>query len=66
MDRASIALNVVADIRLNEGHDMSDIKDIMNSPQCTSVYRTGKSTGMGVNIAGRNLVAEMDESPDAE
>jgi len=64
--RATIALNVLVDVKLNEGYDMSEIKDIMNGLQGDYIDATGKSVIMGVDIVDRNLIIEKDDEPDAE
>jgi len=64
--RATISLNVLVDVKLHEGYDMSEIKDIMEGLHGQYIDATGKSAVMGVDIIDRNLIIEKDDEPDAE
>jgi hypothetical protein len=64
--RATISLQVMVDVKLNKGVDMSAINDVINGLHCTCVDRSGKSSITGITITGRNLVVDTDEEPDAD
>lgn len=65
-NRATISLNVMVDVKLNKGIDMSAINDVINGLDCKCIDTSGKSGVTGVTIVGRNLVVDMNEEPDAD
>lgn len=65
-DRVTASLNLLVDLRLNDGVDMSEVKEIINGLICRCEDTTGKARVMGVDILDRNLIIEQDDEPDAE
>ncbi|HAM49346.1 MAG TPA: hypothetical protein DCP92_01095 [Nitrospiraceae bacterium] len=65
-DRITVSLNLLVDVRLNDGVDISEIKEIINGLDCSCVDTIGKAKVMGVHIVERSLIIEKDDEPDAE
>ena len=65
-NRITVSLNLLVDLKLNEGIDISEIKEIINSLDCNCVDTIGKAKVMGVAIMERSLIIEKDDEPDAE
>ncbi len=65
-NRITVSLNLTVDLKINEGVDISEIKEIINSLECNCVDTTGKARVMGVDIIDRSLIIEKDDEPDAE
>jgi hypothetical protein len=65
-NRITVSLTVLVDLRVNEGVDISEIKEIINSVDCNCLDTIGKVTVMGTDIVERRLIIEKDDEPDAE
>ena len=65
-NRVTVSLNLLVDLRLNDGVDMSAVKGIMNGLDCNCLDTIGKAKVMGVDILERSLIIEEDDEPDAE
>jgi hypothetical protein len=65
-DRITVSLNLLVDLRLNDGVDMSEVKEIIDGLSCSCEDTTGKASVMGADILERNLIIERDDEPDAE
>jgi hypothetical protein len=65
-NRITVSLNLLVDLKLNNGVDISEIKEIINRLDCSCFDTVGKATVMGVDIMGQSLIIEEDDEPDAE
>ncbi|HXX80255.1 MAG TPA: hypothetical protein VEI46_01805 [Thermodesulfovibrionales bacterium] len=65
-NRITVSLNLLVDLRLNDGVDISEVKEIINGLDCNCVDAIGKAEVMGVDIVARSLIIEEDDEPDAE
>jgi hypothetical protein len=65
-NRITVSLNVLVDVKVNEGVDISEVKEIINGLECSCVDTIGKARVMGVDIIDRSLIIEKDDEPDAE
>ena len=65
-NRITVSLNLLVDLRLNDGVDISEVKEIINGLDCNCVDTIGKARVMGVDIQERSLIIEQDDEPDAE
>lgn len=65
-NRVTVSLNVRVDLRLNDGVDISEVKEIINGLDCTCADTIGKARVMGVDILERGLIIEREDEPDAE
>ena len=65
-NRITVLLNVLVDLKVNEGVNISEIKEIINGLECTCADTVGKAGVMGVDIVDRSLLIEKDDEPDAE
>ncbi|MGE5893678.1 MAG: hypothetical protein ACM34I_06445 [bacterium] len=65
-DRITVSLNLLVDLKINEGVDISEIKEIINGVSCECIDTVGKAKVMGVDILERSLIIEKDDEPDAE
>lgn len=65
-NRITVSLNVLVDVKVNEGVDISEVKEIINGLDCSCVDTIGKARVMGVDIIDRSLIIEKDDEPDAE
>ncbi|HET6515986.1 MAG TPA: hypothetical protein VFG09_12555 [Thermodesulfovibrionales bacterium] len=65
-NRVTVSLGLLVDLRLNDGVDISEVKEIINGLECTCADTIGKAKVMGVDIAERSLIIEKDDEPDAE
>jgi len=65
-NRITVSLNLLVDLKLNDGVDISEVKEIINGLDCSCADTVGKARVMGVDIVGRSLIIEKDDEPDAE
>jgi hypothetical protein len=65
-NRITVSLNVLVDVKVNEGVAISEVKEIINGLDCSCVDTIGKARVMGVDIIDRSLIIEKDDEPDAE
>jgi hypothetical protein len=65
-NRITVSLNLLVDLRLNDGVDVSEVKEIINGLDCNCVDTIGSAKVMGVDIVARSLIIEEDDEPDAE
>ncbi len=65
-NRVAVSLNLLVDLRLNDGVDISEVKEIIDGLDCSCADTIGKAKVMGVDILERSLIIEKDDEPDAE
>ena len=61
-NRYTAAMSILVDFKAEEG---ADIKNIIESLECTCTDKTGEANVIGVDIVDRRIVVDVDE-PDAE
>jgi hypothetical protein len=61
-NRFTAAMSILVDFKAEEG---ADIKNIIESLECTCTDKTGEANVIGVDIVDRRIVVDVDE-PDAE
>ena len=65
-NRVTVSLSLLVDLKLNDGVDISSIKEVMNGLDCNCLDTVGKARVMRVDILERNFILEEDDEPDAE
>jgi len=65
-NRLTVALSVLVDLRLNDGSDFSDVKEIIDGLDCSCIDTIGRAKVMGVDIVERRLIIDKDDEPEAE
>jgi hypothetical protein len=61
-NRFTAAMSILVDFKAEQG---ADIKNIIESLECTCTDKTGEANVIGVDIVDRRIVVDVDE-PDAE